>query len=254
MSPTTPGGEQEGGQRQRVGVDHPLEIREGRVQRALDVGQGHVDHRDVEQQHEDGGADRDQGPPLAIEDRHWRSVSRACFALVHCVVIVGSSLTIEIGDRVLVSDVSFVVGAGEKVGLVGRNGTGKSSFISVLVGEPTEQLRHRGNVRLLGSFGYLPQAPVVGGLGLEPTGFSHILSARGLDVLDDALGVLAQGHGRGPERGEHRALHRPPGAVPEQRRLRGRVGDGPPGRRPGPAPGAPARGHRVALGWPAPPG
>jgi ATPase subunit of ABC transporter with duplicated ATPase domains len=110
------------------------------------------------------------------------------FLLVQCVVIVGSNLTIEIGDRTLVSDASFVVGEGEKVGLVGRNGTGKSSFISVLVGEPGPQLRHHGNVRLLGSFGYLPQAPVPGGLGLEPTGFSHILSARGLDVLDDALG------------------------------------------------------------------
>jgi ATPase subunit of ABC transporter with duplicated ATPase domains len=104
-------------------------------------------------------------------------------------VIVGSSLTIEIGDRMLVSDASFVVGAGEKVGLVGRNGTGKSSFISVVVGEATPQLRHRGNVRLLGSYGFLPQAPVPGGLGLEPTGFSHILSGRGLDVLDDALGT-----------------------------------------------------------------
>ena len=103
-------------------------------------------------------------------------------------MIVGSNLTIEIGDRTLLTDASFVVGEGEKVGLVGRNGTGKSSFISVLVGEPGPQLRHRGNVRLLGSYGYLPQAPVPGGLGLEPTGFSHILSARGLDVLDDALG------------------------------------------------------------------
>jgi ATPase subunit of ABC transporter with duplicated ATPase domains len=110
------------------------------------------------------------------------------FPLVHCGVIVGSGLTIEIGDRTLLDDASFVVGAGEKVGLVGRNGTGKSSFISILVGEPATQLRHRGNVRLLGSFGYLPQAPVAGGLGLEPTGFSHILSSRGLDVLDDALG------------------------------------------------------------------
>jgi ATPase subunit of ABC transporter with duplicated ATPase domains len=110
------------------------------------------------------------------------------FMLVRCAVIVGSNLTIEIGDRTLLTDASFVVGEGEKVGLVGRNGTGKSSFISVLVGEPGPQLHHRGNVRLLGSYGYLPQAPVPGGLGLEPTGFSHILSARGLDVLDDALG------------------------------------------------------------------
>jgi len=109
--------------------------------------------------------------------------------LVQYVVIVGSALTLEIGDRTLLSDASFVVGAGEKVGLVGRNGTGKSSFISVLVGEPTRQLRHCGNVRVLGSLGYLPQAPIRGGLGLEPTGFSHVLSARGLDVLDDALGA-----------------------------------------------------------------
>ncbi len=45
--------------------------------------------------------------------------------LVQCVVIVGSALTIEIGDRTLLADASFVVGAGEKVGLVGRNGTGQ---------------------------------------------------------------------------------------------------------------------------------
>ncbi len=96
------------------------------------------------------------------------------------------------------SDASFVVGAGEKVGLVGRNGTGKSSFISVVVGEPTPQLRHRGNVRLLGSFGFLPQAPVPGGLGLEPTGFSHILSSRGLDVLDDALGAARRAMSEDP--------------------------------------------------------
>ena len=37
---------------------------------------------------------------------------------VHCGVIVGSSLTIEIGDRTLVSDASFVVGAGEKLSLI----------------------------------------------------------------------------------------------------------------------------------------
>jgi len=104
-------------------------------------------------------------------------------------VIVGSALTLEIGDRTLLDDASFVVGEGEKVGLVGRNGTGKSSFISILVGEPSPQLRHRGNVRILGSYGYLPQAPVPGGLGVEPTGFSHVLSSLGLDVLDDAMGA-----------------------------------------------------------------
>ncbi|MGO9457691.1 MAG: ABC-F family ATP-binding cassette domain-containing protein [Acidimicrobiales bacterium] len=102
-------------------------------------------------------------------------------------MIVGSALRLEIGQRVLLEDASFVVGAGEKVGLVGRNGAGKSSFVSVLVGEAGPQLRFEGNVRISGTFGYLPQVPAPRGLGLEPSGFSHVLSARGLDVLDDAL-------------------------------------------------------------------
>jgi len=102
-------------------------------------------------------------------------------------MIVGSSLHVEIGDRVLLSDASFVVGAGEKVGLVGRNGAGKSSLVSVLVGEDAPQVRSTGNVRISGTFGYLPQVPTPRGLGLEPSGFSHVLSSRGLDVLDDAL-------------------------------------------------------------------
>jgi ATPase subunit of ABC transporter with duplicated ATPase domains len=102
-------------------------------------------------------------------------------------MIVGSSLTIEIGDRTLLSDASFVVGAGEKVGLVGRNGTGKSTFISVVIDEPAPNVRHTGNARIRGTYSYLPQVPVPNGLGLDPNGFSHVLSARGLDVLDDAL-------------------------------------------------------------------
>ena len=104
------------------------------------------------------------------------------------VMIVGSSLTIEIGERVLVRDASFVVGESEKVGLVGQNGTGKSSLISTIVGEPGPHLRTTGNARVHGTLGHLPQAPVKGGLGLESIGFSHVLSSRGLDVLDDALG------------------------------------------------------------------
>ena len=102
-------------------------------------------------------------------------------------MIVGSSLTIEIGDRTLLRDASFVVGAGEKVGLVGRNGTGKSTFISVVIAEPGRNVRSTGNARIRGTYSYLPQVPVPHGLGLEPNGFSHVLSGRGLDVLDDAL-------------------------------------------------------------------
>ena len=98
-----------------------------------------------------------------------------------------SALTIEIGPRTLVKDASFTIGPGEKVGLVGRNGTGKSSLVSVLVGEPGPHLRVSGTVQLGESVGYLPQVPAPRGLGTEPTGFSHVLSAKGLDLLDVAL-------------------------------------------------------------------
>ena len=68
-----PGGEEEGRQGQRVGVDHPLEIAEARVQRALDVGEGDVHHRDVEKEHERRRAHGDEGPPLALECRARRA-------------------------------------------------------------------------------------------------------------------------------------------------------------------------------------
>ncbi|MHB1504410.1 MAG: ABC-F family ATP-binding cassette domain-containing protein [Acidimicrobiales bacterium] len=102
-------------------------------------------------------------------------------------MIAGTSLTIEIGNRALLREASFVVGAGEKVGLVGPNGAGKSSFISVVIGEPSPDVRSSGTVRVQGTFGYLPQVPAPNGLGLDPSAYSHVLSSRGLDVLDDAL-------------------------------------------------------------------
>ena len=60
------GRQQEGGERQRVGVDDPLQVGEGGVQFALDRGQRDVHDGDVEQQHEDRDRHRDQGPPLAL--------------------------------------------------------------------------------------------------------------------------------------------------------------------------------------------
>ena len=102
-------------------------------------------------------------------------------------MITGSDVMVEVAGRTLIGDASFTVGPGDKAGLVGRNGAGKSSLIAVLVGQPSPQVRWSGDVRVTGVAGYLPQVPAPGGLGLDPSGFSHVLSARGLDVLDAEL-------------------------------------------------------------------
>jgi len=93
-------------------------------------------------------------------------------------------LGIEIGARRILEPVSFTVGNGEKVGLVGRNGAGKSTLLAVLLGYTPEHLRITGSVQQQGTVSHLPQEPVAGGLGVEPIGLSHVLSARGLDRLD----------------------------------------------------------------------
>lgn len=44
-------------------------------------------------------------------------------------------LTKSFGDRVLFSDVTFSINKGERVGLVGKNGTGKSTLFKIILGE-----------------------------------------------------------------------------------------------------------------------
>jgi ATPase subunit of ABC transporter with duplicated ATPase domains len=99
-------------------------------------------------------------------------------------MLIVRDLGIEIGARRILDPVSFTVGNGEKVGLVGRNGAGKSTLLSVLLGYHPEHLRLSGTVQHQGTLSHLPQEPVAGGLGVEPIGLSHVLSARGLDQLD----------------------------------------------------------------------
>jgi len=99
-------------------------------------------------------------------------------------MLIVRDLGIEIGARRILDPVSFTVGNGEKVGLVGRNGAGKSTLLSVLLGYTPEHLRITGSVQHQGRVSHLPQEPVAGGLGVEPIGLSHVLSARGLDQLD----------------------------------------------------------------------
>jgi len=73
-------------------------------------------------------------------------------------------------------DVSFRVGAGDRIGLVGRNGAGKTTMTRILAGET---LPAGGTVQRSGSIGYLPQDPRTG--DPEVLVRDRILGARGLD-------------------------------------------------------------------------
>lgn len=45
------------------------------------------------------------------------------------------NVTVEFSGRILFQDVTFAINSGEKIGLVGRNGSGKSTFFKLLTGD-----------------------------------------------------------------------------------------------------------------------
>ena len=87
-------------------------------------------------------------------------------------------LAVEVAGRVLVEDVSFTIRARDKVGLVGRNGAGKTSLLRVLGGGAPA---HAGVVHRKGALGYLSQDPKLDGIDDDISGLTHVLSGRGFD-------------------------------------------------------------------------
>ncbi|MFI5040555.1 MAG: ribosomal protection-like ABC-F family protein [Acidimicrobiales bacterium] len=88
------------------------------------------------------------------------------------------NLSVEVGGRLTLVEASFTVRAGEKVGLVGRNGAGKTTMLKVIGGELESA---GGVVSVQGGLGYLPQDPRPQGEGVDSTALSHVLSGRNLD-------------------------------------------------------------------------
>ena len=93
-------------------------------------------------------------------------------------MITALDLELRAGARVLLEPTTLRVGAGDRIGLVGRNGAGKTTTLRTLAGE---SLPFAGNVRASGPIGYLPQDPRTG--DLDVTAAERVLSARHLDRL-----------------------------------------------------------------------
>ena len=93
-------------------------------------------------------------------------------------MITAHELELRVGARVLIEKASFRIAAGDRIGLVGRNGAGKTTMTRVLAGEG---LATSGQVVRGGEVGYLPQDPRTG--DLDVLALDRILSARGLDEI-----------------------------------------------------------------------
>ncbi|WP_181780953.1 ABC-F family ATP-binding cassette domain-containing protein [Pseudonocardia pini] len=93
-------------------------------------------------------------------------------------MITATDLELRAGSRILLSDATLRVQPGDRIGLVGRNGAGKTTSMRVLAGEGEP---YGGSVVSNSPIGYLPQDPREGDLSV--TAKDRVLSARGLDDL-----------------------------------------------------------------------
>jgi ATPase subunit of ABC transporter with duplicated ATPase domains len=93
-------------------------------------------------------------------------------------LITATDMELRAGSRILVSGANLRVQPGDRIGLVGRNGAGKTTSLRVLAGEGQP---YGGAVTRKGELGYLPQDPREGDLSVIAK--DRVLSARGLDQL-----------------------------------------------------------------------
>ena len=71
-------------------------------------------------------------------------------------MIIVESLKVDLGDRALFDNISFIINEKDKIALVGKNGAGKSTMLKLLAGIRTD---YKGNIVLMQdkTIGYLPQ-------------------------------------------------------------------------------------------------
>jgi ATPase subunit of ABC transporter with duplicated ATPase domains len=93
-------------------------------------------------------------------------------------MINATGLELRAGSRILLGGANVRVQPGDRIGLVGRNGAGKTTMLKVLADEGAP---YAGAIERRGAIGYLPQDPRTGNLDL--TARDRVLSARGLDSI-----------------------------------------------------------------------
>ena len=101
-----------------------------------------------------------------------------------------SELTIDLGHRVLVRRASFHVAPGEKVALVGPNGTGKTTLLRTVAGELEPS---GGSVVLPETHGWLRQDVQATPAAAYAAALDHLLSARHTSALAQEVEAARQG-------------------------------------------------------------
>jgi ATPase subunit of ABC transporter with duplicated ATPase domains len=102
-------------------------------------------------------------------------------------VILVRDLAVDAGARRLVSDVSFSVQAGDRIGFVGPNGAGKTTLMRTLAGlhEPAE-----GSIVRSGTIGYLSQEAALEDLDdPDATALERVLMARDIGTIERQMEV-----------------------------------------------------------------
>jgi ATPase subunit of ABC transporter with duplicated ATPase domains len=95
-----------------------------------------------------------------------------------------TGLSVEAGGLNVVEGLDLTLTPGDKVGMVGRNGAGKTSTLKVLAGEMPAAA---GAVGRRGAVGYLRQDPRQHRAYDGTSGIEYLLAARGLVDLQRSV-------------------------------------------------------------------
>lgn len=100
------------------------------------------------------------------------------------------NLTKSYGDRLLFGDITFGVEQGDKIGIVARNGTGKTTLLRIIAGvedADSGKVTFRSDMRI----GYLPQDPQFNGSTVYEAALDNACDPRAAAVLEYRNALLS---------------------------------------------------------------